>query len=188
MVPTAEVAPILKRALIERYGENYESLASGSAPRVLHRWMHENDWAEFDAVDRLFAQLWLVPEVWRDTLPHIYHGITFKDVSRAAPLRCARAGCSNLIVRKQKRKYQPKVYCSKTCGDAGWRQKQRGVERPAGPGHKLRSMVCKQGHDLTPENQKKLAHGGHACRICSRERDRAYQAKRRAARRVQRVS
>lgn len=193
MVPTAEVAPILKRALIERYGENYESLASGSSPRVLHRWMHEQDWAEFDAVDRIYAQLWLVPEVWRDKLPHLYHGITLKEVSRAAPRRCARRGCSEAVGKNPRGRQ--KKYCSPACRSTdGSRRRDGGYKvRPYGKtlekGHHLTALECANGHALDDENTYVTSRGYRQCRICQRESSRAYaERKRDAARRVQRVS
>lgn len=187
-VPTAELAPILRAALVEAHGEEFQGGgAAGSVPRILHRWENEMDKVEFDSADRLFAQYWLTPEVWTEKLPHLYYNLTFPEKSRSAPTRCARAGCSKKIVLTQARPkngYNAKKYCSKACGDSAWRAAKRGghTRRAYGPNNSLRHMVCAKGHDLTDDNVKPRKDGKRICRQCSRNRDRRYQQEKRLRR------
>jgi hypothetical protein len=187
-VPTADVAPLLRRGLVADFGEEfYAAGAAGSLPRILTKWESEQAHADYDSVDRALAKVNML-EAWRDEQPDAYYKPVLKDTARAgAPAnRCKRSGCSNEIVYyKAKSDYNAKRFCSKRCGDADWQARKRGTKRSYGPGSKLRHMVCAKGHDLTDDNIKPRKDGKRVCRICCRERDRRYRQERRRLAKLQ---
>lgn len=180
-VPTAEIAPILRSALVERYGEEFDVI-SGSLSRILRRWEKELDYAEFDGVDRIFAELWLTPEVWTDKLPHLYYNIVFKEKAKSAPLRCARKGCSEKIVRHPKGGNRKK-FCSQNCLHVEWAAKKTGRKTVAGKRHAIRKMVCAKGHNMHgPNVRTRTDANGHTrswCHTCRIDRQRDNRAARR---------
>jgi hypothetical protein len=130
---------------------------------------------DFDLADRLLCAA-NMNDLWRTDLREIYDGAQLVDDIRqhkagsATGSRvCIRRGCSNQFVPPINN--PRKRFCSNACRSADWKQRRFGVISPAGPGRKLRELVCKNGHERTPENT--VFQGGRKfCRICKRETDR----------------
>lgn len=190
MMPTAEIAPLFRKALIEWYGEAFEANgAAGNLPRILRRWENEQEYVEFDGADRIFAHFWRTPEVWTEDVPHLYYAITFKETSRAAPRRCERKGCSELIVNSprtaNRQGKNKKRFCSQVCLTAAWMAKKNGSTYVAGPKNKLRKMVCRKGHDMHGDNVRTRTDANghtrswcHACKIIQQRKYRDAKARR----------
>lgn len=165
------------RSLAERADIREDTLA-----KIL---MGRSKTIDFDVADRLLCVMNLT-DLWRTSLHDIYESVLLveglRKPERASGAKmCARLGCSNLFL--QPKGTPPKKFCSKKCGTADWYHRNIGIKtQPRGPGRSLEKLVCRSGHERTPEN---TGWNGvaHFCRICRRET-----ARQRAALRKQRAN
>lgn len=136
---------------------------------------------DFDVADRLLCAM-NMHDLWLTDLHEVYvaaglhEGERSRKVERASGLKvCARKGCSNTFT--QPVKTPPKKYCSETCCAASYWHKKHGAKTTLrGPGRKLEKLVCRNGHERTPEN---TGFNGVAnfCRICKNASDRRSRAR-----------
>lgn len=175
MVPTAAVAPLLRRGLISDFGEEFQTPGAGNLPRILFKWEHEVEYAEFNSVDGALAAVNML-EQWREEEPDSYYRPNISRPGRG-PQRCERAGCSELIIHHPKGGGR-KRFCSQVCLNAEYMAKKNGRKRVDGPRGKLRRMVCAKGHDMHGDNLRQAPRGDGTmrrwCHQCKIERQRAY--------------
>lgn len=183
-VPTARVGPILDALIRERwpYGGGHEILAekvgceqSTIAQIIEQKW----EGVEFDLADSLLCALgrW---DIWHGALEDIYPTKFWST--------CELPGCDRKFPEYQRGVGTPvKRFCSRSHTNQGW-----GVRSGKRPGHRYRQRNrCNKGHILTPENTivRRRADRDEVMRNCkkceranSRERQKRYRARKRAAR------
>jgi hypothetical protein len=167
-VPTARVAPVLERLILERWpnGGGIDVLAEKvdcDASTIEGIVAQEYPGVAFDLADSLLCALGPGIRAWRGELEDVYYGVEFVST-------CALPSCGKTFAETGRG--GRRLYCSRKC-----RNLNAMVRDGRATGERLRAKKrCLKGHRLTPDNVVQ----GNRCRACRRERDRAYAQRYRA--------
>lgn len=170
----AAIYPLAERADVR--GDTLHKIIQGRSATI-----------DFDVADRLLCVM-NMSDLWRTDLKEIYESVWLDDRGSWTPSRasgakvCARVGCSVLFM--QPKRCPPKMYCSSTCCAAAAWQRKHGVKtQPRGKDRALEKLVCRNGHERTPEN---TGWNGVAnfCLICKRKTNREYRQRRKQRKQI----
>lgn len=180
-VPVERVRAFLDETLhLEGYfGYEHDALLPllrmwGVSDRMWKKLSRGEGWMEFNVADKMLCLLGLQGR-WREDLEDIYLLVNLDahQHARVVPAghhRCERAGCSSVFSVTGRR--QHKRFCCDTCRSSEHQLKTGTTTTSVrGPGRRLESLRCRNGHERTEENTRTFERDGKTitdCRICQR--------------------
>lgn len=170
-VPTARIAPVIYTLIAERWphGGGLEVLAEkigcdqSAIASIIDQ---DNPGVGFDFADNLLCALGRA-DMWYGTLSDIYPTKFIET--------CESRACNKRFPEKMHAGHKQR-YCSWRCFRYEWN-----VRAGNSSGNRKQGR-CNKGHKFTPENTALNGRGGRICRTCKQERQRAFRARKRAAR------